>query len=283
MDCSWSYVGPCSLLVCLLVACPSAPSSVDTDTAAPSTSSGESDSAGTTAAGTTSSGTTSDDEPTAPTSAGTTSTSDTSDTSGTTSTSGTTTGGVVTETTTGDGTTTEEPGVDTCGDGVLDPGELCDDGNVLAGDDCLPNCTPGTGTALPSIDLVFEGTPTCLTTIDGAVIGEAAHVLALGGWTWDTPVGALVQGVALPEGQPLPGSFVHPGGVFDRRIDAVATAADGDIVVAGHIDTDPQQLAGHLWLARLSPVGDVVWLREHETLLTDPEDLAVAGACLGGA
>ena len=29
-----------------------------------------------------------------------------------------------------------------CGDGVVDPGEACDDGNVLAGDCCSPTCTP---------------------------------------------------------------------------------------------------------------------------------------------
>lgn len=263
---SWSYAGPCSLLMCLLAACPTPPSSEDTDTASTptTTTTGESESAGTTSVGATSSGTTSDDEPTAPTSTGTTSTSDTSDT---------TTTGALTETTSEGGSTTG-PGVDTCGDGELDPGELCDDGNVLAGDGCLPDCTPGTGAALPPIELPADGTFRCLTTIDGAVLGDGSHVLALGGWTGDSPVDALVQAFAQPDGQPLPGSFVHDG-AFNRFVDQVATAPDGDIVVAGHIDTDAQELAGHLWLARLSPAGEIVWLREHETILTDPEDLAL--------
>ncbi|MBI3786175.1 MAG: hypothetical protein HY270_22540 [Deltaproteobacteria bacterium] len=30
----------------------------------------------------------------------------------------------------------------TCGDGVLQPGEICDDGNVVSGDGCDVNCTP---------------------------------------------------------------------------------------------------------------------------------------------
>ncbi|HGG57826.1 MAG TPA: DUF4215 domain-containing protein, partial [Nannocystis exedens] len=31
-----------------------------------------------------------------------------------------------------------------CGDGVLDSGEECDDGNISDADGCLANCTPGT-------------------------------------------------------------------------------------------------------------------------------------------
>src|SRR5262249_55082423 len=29
-----------------------------------------------------------------------------------------------------------------CGDGILDPGEICDDGNAIDGDGCDNNCTP---------------------------------------------------------------------------------------------------------------------------------------------
>ncbi|HUH05112.1 MAG TPA: DUF4215 domain-containing protein, partial [Kofleriaceae bacterium] len=29
---------------------------------------------------------------------------------------------------------------DDCGNGVLDPGEVCDDGNIIAGDGCSANC-----------------------------------------------------------------------------------------------------------------------------------------------
>lgn len=40
-----------------------------------------------------------------------------------------------------EGTSTgSEPGV--CGDGILDPGEVCDDGNVVEGDGCTAVCTP---------------------------------------------------------------------------------------------------------------------------------------------
>src|SRR5262249_51416314 len=29
-----------------------------------------------------------------------------------------------------------------CGNGVVDPGEVCDDGNAISGDGCEPSCTP---------------------------------------------------------------------------------------------------------------------------------------------
>jgi cysteine-rich repeat protein len=42
-----------------------------------------------------------------------------------------------------------------CGDGTLDPGEVCDDGNVIDGDGCDSNCTPsacGNGVVAPNED-----------------------------------------------------------------------------------------------------------------------------------
>jgi cysteine-rich repeat protein len=30
--------------------------------------------------------------------------------------------------------------VEVCGDGILDPGEECDDGNNMSGDNCSPFC-----------------------------------------------------------------------------------------------------------------------------------------------
>ncbi|PCC67955.1 Myxococcus cysteine-rich repeat-containing protein [Nannocystis exedens] len=210
------------------------------------------------------------------TATGTTDEQSTAGTAGTSEATGAMTTTTDAETTSEDASSTGA-GRDTCGDGVLDPGEACDDGNVLAGDGCLPNCTPGDGAALPPIGLPPESAWTCLTTIDAAVLGESSHVLVLGGWTGSPPVSAIVQGFALPNGQASPGSFVHPG-PFDRFVDQVVTAADGDIVVAGHIYEDNQQAAGHLWLARVSAAGEVVWLREHVAIPMDPEDLALTPA-----
>ncbi len=53
------------------------------------------------------------------------------------------------------------PGNVACGNGILDPGEQCDDGNVIAGDGCSANCTIESGfscTGQPSVCTPF--TPT---------------------------------------------------------------------------------------------------------------------------
>jgi cysteine-rich repeat protein len=177
--------------------------------------------------------------------------------------------------TTGDVSSTGSA-MDPCGDGILDPGELCDDGNLIAGDGCLPDCTPGTGAILPPIPLPDEGAwGRCLTTIDAALLGEPSHALVLGGSTQIPPSGGRVQRFPLPDGQLAAWTFEHPGAPFGRYVDRLATAADGDIIVAGHIYTVDQQKEGRLWLARLSPAGAVVWLREHETIPIDPVDLAL--------
>jgi len=45
-----------------------------------------------------------------------------------------------------------------CGDGVVDPGELCDDGNRVAGDGCSPDCVPS-GTPYDCVDLLEKNLP----------------------------------------------------------------------------------------------------------------------------
>ncbi len=49
---------------------------------------------------------------------------------------------------TGDGTTCALP---SCGDGILDTGEACDDGNNRAGDGCAPDCTVEAGTTCETL------------------------------------------------------------------------------------------------------------------------------------
>jgi len=93
-------------------------------------------------------------------SVGTASTADSADASGTASTDASTSSG-------------HAPG---CGDGVLDPGEQCDDGNVQDGDGCLHDCT-----VPPQVDWVYE--PPIVDGVSGrfndvAVFGEV--VIAAG-------------------------------------------------------------------------------------------------------
>jgi cysteine-rich repeat protein len=60
-----------------------------------------------------------------------------------------------------------EPSAPTCGDGVQDPNEACDDGNRNSGDSCTPSCQiPGT---------LLE----CTTLLEGTDYDEIAGLLAL--------------------------------------------------------------------------------------------------------
>src|SRR5687768_5483170 len=55
-----------------------------------------------------------------------------------------TTGPVVTPTTSGTTGTTDTSGAPAeCGNGILEPGEACDDGNLVDGDGCESSCQPG--------------------------------------------------------------------------------------------------------------------------------------------
>ena len=64
-----------------------------------------------------------------------------------------------------------------CGNGVLDPDELCDDGNDARGDGCEPTCEPTCGSDLECDNGVeCDGVEACITTGGGALC-RAASVL----------------------------------------------------------------------------------------------------------
>jgi cysteine-rich repeat protein len=69
-----------------------------------------------------------------------------------------------------------------CGDGVLDPGELCDDGNNLPGDGCRADCagrwTQMTSNSLDTLQSVFA------LDANHAVVCSDKTVLAWDGSTW---------------------------------------------------------------------------------------------------
>ena len=71
-------------------------------------------------------------------------------------------------------------GTAVCGDGGLDPGEACDDGNVAAGDCCSPTCTlDASGTACSdgnpcTDDLQCDGAGTCVTANNSAPCDDGA-------------------------------------------------------------------------------------------------------------
>jgi cysteine-rich repeat protein len=75
-----------------------------------------------------------------------------------------------------------------CGDGVPEPGELCDDGNTNDTDGCRADCTytctqsSDCDDASPcTSDVCDEGTHTCLTTPDLVQDGEACEVSSVEG------------------------------------------------------------------------------------------------------
>lgn len=276
---------PLVLLVGLgLVGCPPGPDGADTDTSPSTTSAGTTVAAATTAA-------TSEPDTSGPVTEPTTTTSGTTTTGGpgestigvdssTGGTSSFTTGSETSTTGTGSSTTVF---LDSCSDGVLDPGEICDDGNDMPGDGCLPDCTPGTGEALGPLTLPQLGlgeSRRCLTLLDAAVIDQPEHGLVLGGTDFvpgpEAKSFSRLQKVPLPAANPATWSWTNDANPLERILNQLVTADNGDIIAAGAVYTDPNQWSGFLWLARFTPAGELVWLRDHKTIFSRPNDLAVS-------
>lgn len=186
-----------------------------------------------------------------------------------------------------------------CGDGAVDPGEGCDDGNVLADDGCSPGCEVGPGAAGEPVELPvapfedFVG----LAVVDKQALGGASHGLAvvgsIAGAGPESQVAAHVQLRAAQGGAKL-WAYLEYAGVFGRQAFKAATAANGDVLVAGWIYTEQVKpdSGGHTWIGRFSPQGVLLWsvepmgawTRPIEAVMTSDGDLAVVGYAggLGG-
>lgn len=156
-----------------------------------------------------------------------------------------------------------------CGNAQVEPGELCDDANADETDHCLADCTPGpVGLALPLApddDLLR-----CITPVgDGLALGGERLVRDEAAY-W-----ARVRRIPLPAAEPADWAFLAGAGADSRVTREAATAADGDVVVAGAITTG-SFASGSLWLARLTPAGETVWSLEFPGLAFGPDDLEVA-------
>ncbi|MFY0538706.1 myxococcus cysteine-rich repeat containing protein [Nannocystis pusilla] len=136
-----------------------------------------------------------------------------------------------------------------CGDGQLDPGEVCDDGNPLDGDGCNIDCDV-------SGRLLWQ-------RLSGATGRDTYHDV-----------------VALPDGRIFVGGAVHPAGgtqdrwllgldptgapTWERRLDAgdaieqaLAVAADeAGLYAAGSIAGDDDH---DLWIGRFALDGAMLW------------------------
>jgi cysteine-rich repeat protein len=133
----------------------------------------------------------------------------------------------------------------TCGDGVRDPGEQCDDGTADGRDGCNEFCLVP-GSPVGPLSTSVERLEDIAVDIDGsiAVIGfdsavNVARVLRL-----DAAGAALWDSAVEPEHNSAVGM-------------AVAIAQDGDIVATGVV-------SGGLWVQRFSPTGETRWTASDE-------------------
>ncbi len=79
------------------------------------------------------------------------------------------------DTTGGSGADTETSGpVVACGDGVLDLGEQCDDGNIVSGDGCSATCTLEGGQAIQECAQPYAMDPMTIET--AMIVGDALEV-----------------------------------------------------------------------------------------------------------
>jgi cysteine-rich repeat protein len=62
-----------------------------------------------------------------------------------------------------------------CGNGVLDPGEQCDDGNTLNFDGCSATCTFEQIQRMNSLTILFSTDAFCATNVIGSAVGSAAQ------------------------------------------------------------------------------------------------------------
>jgi len=159
-----------------------------------------------------------------------------------------------------------------CGNGELDPGELCDDADADETDECLADCTPGpAGAPVPLPPFMADEYLECLTAAgDGLMLGSR---LSLDAQMW-----SHVQQIPLPEGDPVGWSHVETAGIYGRRPMEAATAANGDVIVGGLVWTEQVQVdsGGYLWLARFTAAGELVWNVERIDLGFGPSDLEVS-------
>ncbi len=129
----------------------------------------------------------------------------------------------------------------TCGNGVLDPGEGCDDGNRLDQDCCSKSCSPApAGRACPD-----DGRACTTDTCDGA--GACAHPLLFAGAICRITVDPRCDATDFCDGvsPDCPPDVVFPAGTICRQVDGDCDVAEVCTGTSGtcppdldHVDTD---------------------------------------------
>ncbi len=169
----------------------------------------------------------------------------------TTSTSSETTGASTHETADPSTTTTTKPAL--CGDGMVDEGEPCDDGNDVDEDGCTSKCALAPAIKWTrSLDTAMKDDTATDVAIDGA-----GRIIVVG-WETSADLDRDQVVVALdPAGETLwKRSFAGEAGYFDF-LSAVAVGPDGAIYVGGGESTG--ETAVTAIVRRLNADGEVVW------------------------
>jgi cysteine-rich repeat protein len=157
--------------------------------------------------------------------------------------SGSGTGGSTGDTTGDPGDPCEQERPDSCGNGVVDPGEDCDDGNDIDGDGCNNGCTESGSpvwlyqyTNHRLYDVVVNDNLDLVVVLWRGIGADGEHLIWVraqtGGLRWSDTIG-------------------------DPLASHVFMDSAGSYVAVGHVDT-------HLWMRKYASDGDILWTRTHE-------------------
>jgi cysteine-rich repeat protein len=156
---------------------------------------------------------------------------------------------------TGDESTGE---IELCGNGEVDEGEECDDGNTINGDGCNADCRPSHTMEWSHIHDGGHGDDCA----EAVAADSAANVIAVGWTTASSGTADIWVRKYDPDGDELWTRTVDgPSGGHDR---GRAAAIDGqdNIIVGGFVTGDPQQ-GRNLWVRKLDPQGETLWTHVH--------------------
>ncbi|MFH2006363.1 MAG: myxococcus cysteine-rich repeat containing protein [bacterium] len=117
-----------------------------------------------------------------------------------------------------------------CGNGTLDDGELCDDGNQVSGDGCNASCTMADG-----YDMVGAAFTDGDQLVPRVTLAGAALVMTWEDWGGIDPAGAGAR-VRTFTTDGAPQSLPTIGSTLDFPANTTSTGDQFDVAVAGHTD-----------------------------------------------
>ncbi|MBX7080118.1 MAG: hypothetical protein K1X88_13060 [Nannocystaceae bacterium] len=162
----------------------------------------------------------------------------------------------------GSGSTTGTPA--SCGDGVVDEGEACDDANRVQGDGCNNDCVESGSVRW---ELLFDA-PAGASDCGHDVAANAAGTIAVSGEAANADQSSydiVVLSIA-PDGTVTWSdvydsiSNMESGGGSTDRAYGVAIEDDDEIIVAGHEFLDNVD-AENVWVRKYDDAGGTVWTR----------------------